>query len=311
MDPLDLIREGKVKRFFRATRKVTAPMVISHLTQRAAGKEPLFVEDDDYLFMLASLKKISQEKGLSVYAFCLMPNHVHLLIRPESGDLSAAMRDLFATFATRFNKKYQRKGHLFGGPYRQAVCLDEGYLLAISLYIHNNPVRAGLSAAAWNYRWSSAALYCSEQPRKSFVSQDFILDMLHPGATSGSAAYRQLLKTSQSIDSGHVFEQPDAIDRFRSRLVEMFPLVFQAFRPMRNVVKLELLDLEELDKCIESEKRRRSAGRPRTTEATRFLVQQLLARGFTRSQIAARLGICRKTVYNLIKKPLVQFKGHR
>ena len=71
MDPLDLIRQGKVKRFFRATRKITAPKVISHLTQRAAGKEPLFLEDDDYLFMLATMKDVAQKRSLTIYSFCL------------------------------------------------------------------------------------------------------------------------------------------------------------------------------------------------------------------------------------------------
>jgi putative transposase len=310
MDPLDLIRQGKVKRFFRATRKLTAPMVISHLTQRAAGREPLFVEDEDYMFMLADLKDTAKNRGLAVYAFCLMPNHVHLLMRPETGDLADAMRDLFARFATRFNKKYQRKGHLFGGPYRQAVCLDEGYMLAVSLYIHNNPVRAGLAGSATDYLWSSAALYCHDNPPNSFVSQDFILNMLH-GGQSGSAAYRRLLESSKGLDTGHVFERPDALDRFRSGLAEMFPSLFEAFRPLRKVVNLDLLDFEEIEKRIEEEKRSRSVRHPRTSEATRFLVEQLLARGITRTEIAERLGICRKTVYNLTRKQSQRFAGHR
>ena len=83
MDPADLIQEGKIKRFFRATRKLTAPGLVSHLTQRAAGKEPLFVEESDYLFMLANLKEIAKKRSLSVFAFCLMPNHLHLLLRPS------------------------------------------------------------------------------------------------------------------------------------------------------------------------------------------------------------------------------------
>ena len=73
-----------------------------------------------------------------------MPNHVHFLLRQNEANLHEAMRDLFSRYARRHNKKYERKGHLFGGRYRQAVCLDESYFLAVSLYIHLNPVRAGL-----------------------------------------------------------------------------------------------------------------------------------------------------------------------
>jgi putative transposase len=74
MDPLDLISQGKVKRFFRATRKLTQPGVISHITQRAAGKEPVFLEDDDYLLMLGLLKKGSEKHGMRIFGFCLMQN---------------------------------------------------------------------------------------------------------------------------------------------------------------------------------------------------------------------------------------------
>ncbi|MDZ7696567.1 MAG: transposase [Deltaproteobacteria bacterium] len=140
----ELIRQGKIKRIFRAKQKLTVPDIVSHITQRAAGKEPLFLEEADYLFMLANMKDITQKRSLEMFAFCLMPNHIHLLVSPREGELNEAMRDLFSRYAMMFNRKYERKGHLFGGPYRQAVCLDDAYLLVASLYIHMNPVRAGL-----------------------------------------------------------------------------------------------------------------------------------------------------------------------
>ena len=122
---MDLIEKVNIRRFFRATRKLTVPGLVSHITQRAAGKEPLFIEDADYLYMLLS---------------------------PTQENLYDAMRDLFSRYAMRFNRKYERKGHLFGGPYRQAVCFDNGYLLAASLYIHLNPVRASIVADPLDYR---------------------------------------------------------------------------------------------------------------------------------------------------------------
>ena len=155
MDIEDLIRSGKIKRFFRATRKLNVPQLVLHVTQRAAGKEPLFLEDADYLYLVWLLKEISTSHHLMIYAFCLMPNHLHLLFSTEGPNLYDAMRDLFARYATRFNRKYGRRGHLFGGPYRQAICLDDSYLIAASLYIHLNPVRANLADDPQRYRWSS------------------------------------------------------------------------------------------------------------------------------------------------------------
>ena len=85
-----------------------------------------------------------------------------ILYHPYTGYFSRypeAMRNLFSLYARVFNKKYKRRGHLFGGPYRQAVCLDDSYLLSVSLYIHANPVRAGIVGAPQDYRWSSIRLY--------------------------------------------------------------------------------------------------------------------------------------------------------
>ena len=82
------------------------------VTQRAAGKEPLFLENSDYLFMLGLLKEIADKYSLRIYAFCLMPNHAHLLFSPQEDNLYDAMRDLFSIYAKKFNWKYERKGHL-------------------------------------------------------------------------------------------------------------------------------------------------------------------------------------------------------
>ena len=115
------------------------------------------------------MKEVSAKYGVRVYAFCLMPNHVHLLFSLREDNLFDAMRDLFSRYALWFNRKYERKGHLFGGPYRQSVCLDDGYLLVASIYIHINPVRAKLVPEAALYRWSTARLYLDENAPESFV----------------------------------------------------------------------------------------------------------------------------------------------
>ena len=141
----DTISLGRAQRIFRSRYKLDRPGLISHITQRAAGREPLFIEDNDYLVMLGIFKKMAEKYSLEFIALCLMPNHVHILIKPRQKNLFPAMRDIFSGYAKWFNRKYQRKGHLFGGPYRQAVCLDSAYLLAASVYIHLNPVKAGLT----------------------------------------------------------------------------------------------------------------------------------------------------------------------
>jgi len=306
MDPLDLIAEGKIQRFFRATRKLTHPGVISHLTQRAAGKEPAFVEDDDYLVMLGLLKKASEKHGIRIFAFCLMPNHIHLLARPEEGNLQDPMRDIFSQYAGRFNKKYERKGHLFAGRYRQAVCLDPSYLLAVSLYIHLNPVRAGITDDPFQYRWSSVGVYRSPEAPKAFVDRRLVLNLLSEDSQKSVERYRRLLERGSGIDSGHVLEQEDAVDRFRAMLIELFPKFFKRMVSTRQVARYSsgaLVNLESLERQIEALSNNAKRG-PETRAAQRFLIEQLIARGFKRAEIAARLQISPKTIYNILKESL-------
>lgn len=304
MDPLDLIATGKIKRYFRATKKLSAPGIISHITQRAAGKEPLFLEENDYLLMLGLIKEISMNYSLEIYAFCLMPNHVHLLLSLREANLYDAMRDLFSRYAMNFNQKYERKGHLFGGPYRQAVCYDDRYLLAASLYIHLNPVQASIVTDPVKYRWTSISLYNVENPPKSFVNPNFVLGLLSEEISGRIESYRKLLKQGSEINTGHVFEQEDAIERFGSKLAAIFPVLFKRVERKKKVAKssdIDLLGFETLEKKIEEIKENSAANSPENRKAKKYLIEQLLARSFTRTEIAGRLGISRKTVYNILR----------
>ena len=305
MDPLDLIRQGKISRYFRATRKLNTPTLVSHITQRAAGKDPLFIEDGDYLFMLGLLKEIAGKYSLRIFAFCLMPNHVHMLLSPNEENLYDAMRDLFARYARWFNRRYERKGHLFGGPYRQAVCFDDRYLLAASLYIHLNPVKAGIKNDPKRYRWSSVRLFCEDGAPKSFVEPDFILGLLSKGGMKEKEEYRRLLMQGGGIETEHVLEQEDAIERFCSKLVSMFPRLFKQVDSEKYVSSnfgVDLLSMEALERQIEDMKEERfSFKNPKSKIVRKFIIEQLISRGYKRSEIAKKLGVSRKTIYNIIK----------
>ncbi len=307
MDPLELIRQGKIKRYFRATRKLNIPNMVSHITQRAAGKEPLFLENGDYLFMLGLLKEIANNYTLRIYAFCLMQNHIHILLSPEEANLYDAMRDLFSRYAMKFNRKYERKGHLFAGPYRQAVCLDDSYLLAASLYIHLNPVKAGLVLAPQVYRWSSCRLYYEGIAPESFVDPDFILRLLSVNKIEKKEKYRLMLKQGSDLKTAHVLEQEDAIERFQSKLASMFPSVFKMLDKKRRLARFLGIDMpamEELEKQIEIVGKEHNSSSPESKKAKKYLIEQLISRGYKRSEIAERLGVSRKTVYNILNAPL-------
>ena len=305
MDPIDLIREGKIQRYFRATKKLNVPNLVLHITQRAAGREPLFIENDDYLAMLVLLKEVSARYALRVFAFCLMPNHLHLLFSTTGENLYDAMRFLFSRYAMRFNKKYERKGHLFAGPYRQAVCLDDTYLLAASLYIHLNPLKAGLAKDPFRYRWSSCRLYHKENPSQSFVDPDFILEMLAAGDQARARnMYRDLLLQGTKIDVEDILEQEDSMDRFRSKLNALISKFLS--RPDGAVqtaqfLGLDVTSMDDIQKLIEEARGTKWQRSPASRRANKYVIEQLLARGYKRSQISERLGMSRKTIYNILR----------
>jgi len=304
MDLDQLIQEGKVKRIFRAKQKMTLPHIVSHITQRAAGKDLLFIEDSDYLYMLSNIKEIAKSRSLDIYAFCLMPNHIHILLSPQRDELHEVMRDLFSRYAMMFNRKYERKGHLFAGPYRQAVCLDDSYLLAASLYIHMNPARAGLVSNPRNYRWSSVKLFYDQKAPRSFVKPDFILRLLGGNEAKQKKVYSDLLDKSVSLRTGDVIEQKEAVRYLRKALVKIFPTVFAGVRRKRQIAQrtgLDLLDEEELEQTIKAS-RSSGARSPETKKGRRFLVEQLIARGYKRKDIAVMLGVSVKTVYNILRE---------
>jgi putative transposase len=302
MDPIDELESGRVRRFFSARRKINAPGVISHITQRASGAERLFHEEDDYLELLARLKQISHNHEIEFIAFVLMPNHVHLLLEQKEANLHEAMRELFSRYARRHNKKYERKGHLFGGRYRQAVCLDEAYFIAVSLYIHLNPVRAGLVTHPRDYRWSSCRLFTDSEAGESFVAAHRILELLSDNSSKAKDIYREILEEGSKIKMGEVLEDRRAIHDLQTSLSGVFHL-FRKLARLRKDEPPKYWGDSELDERIASLAGGGIHPLPSDHRAKRFLVEQLISRGFTRNEIARKLGISRKSVYNLLSQP--------
>jgi len=310
VDPIELIEKGMVKRFFRSRRKLNSPGLVHHITQRAAGKEPLFLEEDDYMAMLVLMKEILTAQEIDLYAFCLMPNHIHMLLSPTKRNLPESMRKLFSGYASRFNRKYERKGHLFGWPYRQAVCLDDVYVLAASLYIHLNPVRAGIVKDARKYRWASTALYVSQINKESFVNPEPVLGLLAGGGRDMGGAriqYMALLSRGARISIKEVLEHEGAIEDFLTKLRKVAPFLMERVlrrRRFSDSLGADLASLGELEELIEQFKNNRDIRDPQAREAKRYLIEQLVARGYQRKEIADKLGISRKTVYNILKSTL-------
>ena len=146
-----------------------------HVIARGSGKQLLFEEDADYERFLSYLDDMLARHSIKLLAWCLMSNHVHLLIDDADNNLSTFIHDLLSAYAVYFNTKYKRTGPVFDGRFRSVPIESDRQLLSAVRYIHANPVKAGISPTE-NYRWSSYTEYASGN--RTRVHTETVLDLL-------------------------------------------------------------------------------------------------------------------------------------
>ena len=138
--------------------RLTLPGYLHHIIQRGNNRQPIFVDSEDYGFMLSLLADNAQKYQVDIHAYVLMPNHFHLLATPQAADgLPQMMQAVGRRYVQYFNRRHLRSGTLWEGRYRSTVLQAAQYLLPCMVYMDLNPVRAGLVAAPADYAWSSHA----------------------------------------------------------------------------------------------------------------------------------------------------------
>ena len=128
-----------------------------HVMMRGADRRILFADDEDNLGFLLSLKRAKQAGGFKLYAYCLMGNHVHLLVKEEKEPLEIVIKRLGVSYVYHYNEKYDLLGHLFQDRYRSEPIETMAYFMDVLRYICQNPVKAGLIRNPLDYRWLGCA----------------------------------------------------------------------------------------------------------------------------------------------------------
>ena len=149
---------------------------IYHVMLRGINRNTIFLEGNDYHYFLTLLKRFKAKSRFKLHAYCLMPNHIHLLI--ESGDepLATIFQRIGPAFVYWYNQKYQRVGHLFQDRFRSEVVDSDPYFITVLRYILQNPVKAGLCEWAEDYAFSSAREYLTGG--NGITDTDFARDVL-------------------------------------------------------------------------------------------------------------------------------------
>ena len=151
---------------------------IYHIMVRGINRQDIFHDDEDRKRYLDTLKRITVESISDVLGYCLMSNHIHLIIKEGEAGISQIMKRLGASYAYWYNLKYQRTGHVFQGRFKSENIEDDRYLLTVVRYVHLNPVKAQIVNKPEDYIWSSCKAYygCPEFP-PGLTQVSLVLDL--------------------------------------------------------------------------------------------------------------------------------------
>ena len=152
--------------------RVVVPGFPHHITQRGNRRQDVFFRSSDYQFCLELLKEWCAKEGVKIWAYCLMTNLVHLIVKPgENADLSKAIGETRRRYTRMINFRENWRGYLWQGRFASFV-MDENWLLRSLAYVELNPVEAGMVENAWDYPWSSVHAHLSGEDPQGIVDTE-------------------------------------------------------------------------------------------------------------------------------------------
>jgi REP element-mobilizing transposase RayT len=155
--------------------RIEYPGALYHLLSRGNQGNDIFKDNRDRNIFLDTVGEMSERFDVDVFAYVLMSNHYHLLLRTRQANIKKAMHWFGTTYTQRYNTRHSRSGHLFQGRYKSILVQNNAYLMQLSCYIHRNPLRAGVVNRLADHRWSSYLSYGYGRKEPEWLSTDLIL----------------------------------------------------------------------------------------------------------------------------------------
>ena len=193
-----------------------------HILSRGNGQQYIFLEDEDRYCFFDILSEMSERFAIDIFAYVLMDNHYHILLRTQKPNLSKSMQWLGTTYTRRFNLNHLQNGHLFQGRYKSIIIENDAYLLRLSYYIHRNPLRAGIVQRLADYPWSSYPAYAYKKKHPEWLKTDVILKQYN--AKDKQRAYRQKVQKYsdeknriwEDVRHGLIYGSQNFVDKIKS-----------------------------------------------------------------------------------------------
>jgi len=176
---------------------------IYHVVLRGINKQRIFEDDQDNQKYLETIKTYKENSGYEIYAYCLMSNHIHLLMKEGKEDLGVAFRRIGASYVYWYNWKYSRRGHLFQDRYKSEAVETDKYFLAAMRYIHQNPMKAGMVKEIQAYPWSSYGEYIK---KPEICDTQFALSLFSANSKEALSLWE---KFNKEINNDYCLEYDD------------------------------------------------------------------------------------------------------
>ncbi|WP_433747954.1 transposase [Falsibacillus pallidus] len=165
---------------------------IYHLIMRGVNRQSIFEDDEDRTRFLETISRFKKNNSFQLYSYCLMNNHVHLLMKEGADSISTAVQKISSSYVYFYNEKYERSGHLFQERFKSEDINNMRYFLTVLRYIHQNPLRAGLSPSVFNSPWTSIHEY---EKRYTFVDTEFPLSLFSSNKKKAYELFHQHMQT--------------------------------------------------------------------------------------------------------------------
>ena len=304
--------------------RIEYPGALYHILSRGNGRRDIFLSDDDRVLFLELIQEFSERFGIEVYAYVLMGNHYHLLLKTPDTNLSKGMQWFGTAYTRKFNLQNNLSGHLFQGRFKSIIIENDAYLLRLSCYIHRNPVRAGIVERLSDYKWSSYQYYAYRRTAPTWLKTSLIL-----GQVSGNdknKAYRRKVQQYadetnsiwEDVRHGLVFGSEAFLDDLKKRFLLKRKDVElpQHNRMYRDVEPKKIIEIASRAMGIDPDDLRKSKRVSKALRDQRDLIMYLLWESgrFANTEIGALLGISYSNVSRRIceiRKKLDKDRGLR
>lgn len=186
--------------------RIAYPDAWYHVMNRGRRAEKIFIDTQDYQAFVELLKETSEAWNIRISAYCLMPNHYHMLTQTPEANISRAMRHINGVYTQRFNSRHKCDGQLFRGRYRSILVGGDSYLLQLVRYIHRNPLKSRLVKNLNAYAWSSHKAYVSIAQKWNWLHKDFILNILTSARSQQIRVYRRFVAVEDEDKTSGIME---------------------------------------------------------------------------------------------------------